>query len=132
MCAYNRRAFLDAVGKYSAVSFLSALAQPAWSRNLEKALHRAEGLPSEQLAKDEVFWQTIQQAFTVSPDLINLNNGGVSPSPKVVQDEMKRLHDISNEGPSYYMLRVLDLGREPIRRDLAKLAGCQPVVPRTA
>jgi selenocysteine lyase/cysteine desulfurase len=37
---------------------------------------------------------------------------------------MKRYYDMSNEVPSYYMLRILDQGREPIRRNLARLAGC--------
>ena len=39
---------------------------------------------------------------------------------------MKRYHDYSNEAPSYYMWRLLDQGREPLRNNLAKLAGCLP------
>ena len=31
-----------------------------------------------------------------------------------------------NEAPSYYMWRVLDQGREPLRKNLARLAGCSP------
>ncbi|HRF18564.1 MAG TPA: aminotransferase class V-fold PLP-dependent enzyme, partial [Chitinophagaceae bacterium] len=62
----------------------------------------------------------------VSPALINLNNGGVSPAPKTVQDAMKRYYDLSNEAPSYYMWRILDQGREPLRKNLARLAGCSP------
>ncbi|MFI5156804.1 MAG: aminotransferase class V-fold PLP-dependent enzyme, partial [Chitinophagales bacterium] len=68
----------------------------------------------------------IQQSYTVSPSLINLNNGGVSPAPKTVQDAMKRYQDFSNEAPSYYMWRILDQGREPLRKNLARLAGCSP------
>ncbi len=37
---------------------------------------------------------------------------------------MKRYYDYSNEAPSYYMWRILDQGREPLRKNLAKLAGC--------
>ena len=66
----------------------------------------------------------MQQAFTVSPGLINLNNGGVSPAPRTVQEAMKRYYDYSNESPSYYMWRILDQGREPLRQQLARLAGC--------
>ncbi|MBS1602781.1 MAG: aminotransferase class V-fold PLP-dependent enzyme [Bacteroidetes bacterium] len=124
MTAYNRRKFLDAVGTFSATAVLSSLTRPAWSRNLDKALVAAEHRPAGQLASDEDFWYYVQQSFTVSPELINLNNGGVSPSPKVVQDAMKRYYDLSNEGPSYYMWRILDQGREPLRRDLARIAGC--------
>lgn len=36
---------------------------------------------------------------------------------------MKRNFDFSNEAPSYSMWRILDQGREPLRRNLAQLAG---------
>jgi selenocysteine lyase/cysteine desulfurase len=124
MGTYNRRSFLDAVGTFSATAFLTSLARPAWSRNLDKALIHAEHRPADDLAGDEDFWYYVQQSFTVSPELINLNNGGVSPSPKVVQEAMKRYLDFSNEAPSYYMWRILDQGREPLRRDLARISGC--------
>ena len=126
MTAFNRRSFLDALGTFSATALLTSLSRPAWSRNLDKALMQAEHRPPGELAGDEDFWYYVQQSFTTSPELINLNNGGVSPSPKVVQDAMKRYYDLSNEGPSYYMWRILDQGREPLRKDLARVAGCSP------
>lgn len=73
---------------------------------------------------DEDFWHLIKQAYTVSPQILNLNNGGVSPQPRVVQEAVERYNRLSNEAPSYYMWRVLDRGREPLRRKLADLAGC--------
>ncbi len=120
----NRRNFLQKAGAFSATAFLSSLTQPSWSRNLEKVIKEAEGIAPDQLATEEDFWYYIQQSFTVSPSLINLNNGGVSPAPKTVQDAMKRYYDLSNEAPSYYMWRILDQGREPLRKNLAILAGC--------
>ena len=126
MPVYNRRSFVNALGTFSATAFLASMTRPAWSRNLDKALMTAEHRDPEQLAGDEDFWYYVQQSFTVSPELINLNNGGVSPSPKVVQDAMKRYLDFSNEAPSYYMWRILDQGREPLRKDLARIAGCSP------
>jgi selenocysteine lyase/cysteine desulfurase len=120
----NRRKFLQRAGAFSATAFLSSLTQPAWSRNLQSALRNAEGISPTDLATEEDFWYYIQQSFTVSPSLINLNNGGVSPAPKTVQDAMKRYYDYCNEAPSYYMWRILDQGREPLRKNLAKLAGC--------
>ena len=66
----------------------------------------------------------IQQAYTVNPNIINLNNGGVSPSPRVVQEAVERYNKMANEGPSYFMWRILDQGREPLRYKLAQLAGC--------
>lgn len=93
---------------------------------MEKALREAEGVSAADLATEEDFWYYIRQSFTVSPSIINLNNGGVSPAPKSVQDAMKRYYDFSNEAPSYYMWRILDQGREPLRKNLAKTAGCSP------
>ena len=124
MAAANRRSFLNKLGSISATALLAGLTQPAWSRNLNDALKDAESVPPGELASDEEFWYYIQQSYTVSPSLINLNNGGVAPSPKSVQEAMKRYHDLSNEAPSYYMWRILDQGREPLRRNLAKLSGC--------
>lgn len=120
----NRRSFLNKAGIASATALLSSMVKPAWSRNLERAVRDAENISPEDLATDEEFWYYIQQSFTVSPSLINLNNGGVSPAPKTVQDAMKRFYDFSNEAPSYYMWRILDQGREPLRSNIAKLGGC--------
>jgi selenocysteine lyase/cysteine desulfurase len=124
MNATNRRRFLQAMGTFSAVTFFSSLTQPAWSRHFHKALRDAEGISPTDLASEEDFWYYIQQSFTVSPGLINLNNGGVSPAPKTVQEAVKRYYDFCNEAPSYFMWRILDQGREPLRKNMAKMAGC--------
>src|ERR1043165_3307204 len=124
MPANSRRKFLQRAGALSAVSILSGITRPAWARNLDSALRNAEGISAADLATEEDFWYYIQQAFTVSPGIINLNNGGVSPAPKTVADAMKRYYDYCNEAPSYYMWRILDIGREPLRKNMAKLAGC--------
>ena len=124
MTAFNRRKFLDALGTFSATALLTAVSRPAWSRDLDRALLHAGKQSPADLASDEDFWYYVQQSFTVSSEIINLNNGGVSPAPKVVQDAMKRYSDLSNEAPSYYMWRTLDQGREPLRQDLARISGC--------
>src|SRR4051812_41343524 len=124
MTAFNRRSFISKTSALSLTTMLASITQPAWSRHLSKALETAAGVPADQLASDEDFWYYIQQSYTVSPTLINLNNGGVSPSPKTVQDAMKRYYDYCNETPSYFMWRILDQGREPLRKNLARLAGC--------
>ena len=121
---YNRRNFFNKLGIFSATSFVTSITQPSWSRDLDKALLSVRDMTPQQLAGDEEFWRYVQQSYTVSASLINLNNGGVAPSPKTVQDAMKRYHDLSNEAPSYYMWRILDQGREPLRKNLALLAGC--------
>lgn len=124
MAPFNRRRFLQAAGLTSTSAFLSSIFQPAWSRQLHRAIESASGMAPDTLASEEDFWHYVQQSFTVSPSIINLNNGGLSPAPKTVQEAMKRFYDLSNEAPSYYMWRVLDLGREPLRKNLALLAGC--------
>lgn len=126
MPTQDRRRFLKRVGAFSATTLFTSLSKPAWSRNLESALHAAEGIAPDELATEEEFWYYIQQSFTVSSGIINLNNGGVSPAPKTVQEAMKRYYDFSNEAPSYFMWRILDQGREQLRRNLANTAGCSP------
>ncbi|MBI5326162.1 MAG: aminotransferase class V-fold PLP-dependent enzyme [Ignavibacteriae bacterium] len=81
------------------------------------------GQSPEESASDEDFWAWVQQSYTVNPNIINLNNGGVSPQPKVVQDAFETFNRMCNEGPSYYMWRILDQGRELLRKRLADLAG---------
>ena len=120
----NRRSFLSKLGLLSASVFAANIFQPAWSRELKSALKSADGIPPSDLASDEDFWYYIQQSYTLSSNFINLNNGGVSPAPKTVADAVKRYYDISNEAPSYFMWRIIDQGREPLRKNLARLAGC--------
>jgi len=119
-----RRKFLHRLGLLSASSLFGGFATKLSAANLEAALRNVETLTPDQLAVEEDFWYFIQQSFTVSAGIINLNNGGVSPAPRSVQDSMKRYYDYSNEAPSYYMWRILDQGREPLRERLAAMAGC--------
>lgn len=120
----DRRSFLHKAGMLSASAIAANLLQPAWSRNLQAALKNAAAIPPSELADDEDFWHYVQQSYTIAPNFINLNNGGVSPAPKTVADAMKRNYDFCNEAPSYFMWRIIDAGREPLRKSLAQLAGC--------
>lgn len=120
----QRRGFLRKLGALTGGGLLASVSQHARAARLDRALQEVAHLTADELAADEDFWYYIQQSFTVNPGIINLNNGGVSPAPRTVQDAMKRYYDLSNEAPSYYMWRVLDQGREPLRRNLARLAGC--------
>jgi selenocysteine lyase/cysteine desulfurase len=97
---------------------------PFFQSDSGKAL--LETLARQPDTTDEEFWRLIQQAYTVSPTILNLNNGGVSPSPRAVQEAVERYNRLSNEAPSYYMWRILDKGREPLRAQLAGLLGSSP------
>jgi selenocysteine lyase/cysteine desulfurase len=121
MATPTRRDFFKKTGLLSAAGLLTGVHPVA---ALDPLFKKMQGLSDEELVSDEDFWYQVQQSFTVSPSLINLNNGGVSPAPRTVQEAMKRYYDYSNETPTYYMWRILDQGREPLRQQLARLAGC--------
>lgn len=97
-----------------------ALHQSAQAAFLEK-------IPNADVSDPESdFWRQIRQAYAASPTLINLNNGGVSPAPRAALDAMDYYNRMCNEAPSYYMWRILDMDREPLRHNLAALAGADP------
>lgn len=75
---------------------------------------------------DDDFWRQIRQAFAASPNIINLNNGGVSPAPRATMDALDYYNRMCNEAPSFYMWRILEDDREPLRYNLAALAGVSP------
>jgi selenocysteine lyase/cysteine desulfurase len=122
----NRRLFIKQAaaltGAFSATSLFNLAHAEEWRSAENKIAH----LSPLQAAGDEDYWSVIQRSFSVSPTIINLNNGGVSPSPIVVQQAVERYNQLSNEGPSYFMWRILDQGREPLREKLALLAGVPP------
>jgi len=107
-------------GAFSANSLFNQL----HAANFELAQTAVKNLSSDAIAADEDYWSVIQQAYTVNSNFVNLNNGGVSPSPRVVQEAVERYNQLTNQGPSYYMWRILDQGREPLRYKLAEMAGC--------
>jgi selenocysteine lyase/cysteine desulfurase len=107
-------------GAFSANSLFNQL----HAANFESAQAAVKNLSSDAIAADEDYWSVIQQAYTVNSNFVNLNNGGVSPSPRVVQEAVERYNQLTNQGPSYYMWRILDQGREPLRYKLAEMAGC--------
>lgn len=121
----SRRSFIQKLtglsGALSLPFFNAALAD-----DISDALISLNKLTPHQAANDEELWARMAQAYTVSPAILNLNNGGVSPQPKVVQDAVDRYYHLSNEAPTYYMWQILDKGREPLRRKLADLAGTLP------
>jgi len=119
----DRRHFLLATaGTVSALDFLAGVNQP-FAMELERRLSQLNNLSDAKASENEDFWSWVRESYTISPNVINLNNGGVSPQPKVVQDAHIRYYQYCNEAPSYYMWRVLDQGRESVRTKLAELCG---------
>ncbi len=120
----SRRAF------FSQLVLGAATARPAlaegWQRVVTDAARFVDTRAPEEVAQDEDFWAEIQRAFTVDRTLVNLNNGGVSPSPRVVQEAMARYLALSNEAPVHTMWNLLEPQIESVRRELAKEFGCDP------
>ncbi|MCX6589985.1 MAG: aminotransferase class V-fold PLP-dependent enzyme [Acidobacteria bacterium] len=119
----DRRRFLSSAAPAAAAA---ATFRPDSLLMAQSATAAVGARPADTVARDEDFWLNIRHAFTVDRNMINLNNGGVSPSPKVVSDTEKRYLDMENLSPSYYMWNVLDPGIERVRRRLAREFGCDP------
>src|SRR4051812_12410112 len=100
----TRRRFL---GRAAGVGLAAAalLTDDALAR-AAAAVDRAGDRDPEDIARDESFWREIQLGFTLDRSIINLNNGGVSPSPRVVHEAYKRYLDVSNQSPAYHMWQV--------------------------
>ena len=88
---------------------------PAWQGN---------AAADAAFAADEDFWEPIQRAFELDRSWINLNNGGCSPAPTHVMDQMIRDLHYSNELPVIQMWRDLEPRVEIVRRELAAEFGC--------
>jgi isopenicillin-N epimerase len=119
----TRRSFLAALAG-TGVS-LPAFREHAISR-VVRASEIAGGRTPEKLADDEAYWTEIQRAFDVDRTMVNLNNGGCSPAPTHVLEQMIRDLKFSNELPVDHMWRVLEPRIESVRRDLARDFGCDP------
>ena len=125
---YTRRRFLGAIGLPAAYATVGAPILTG-RLDLERAFSVTENLAGypgspEEIAADEEFWREVQQAFTIDRSLVNLNNGGVSPAPAVVQAAMKRYLDFSHQAPTYNMWRILEPQKEGVRQRLAREFGC--------
>jgi isopenicillin-N epimerase len=117
----TRRSFLSALAGSAAT--LPVFREHAMARVL-KASEVAGGRAGTEVAGDEAYWSEIQRAFDVDRTMINLNNGGCSPAPTHVLDQMIRDLKFSNELPVDHMWRVLEPRIESVRRDLARDFGC--------
>jgi len=123
----TRRGFLGAAVP-AAVAATAALNPACAASALASArkLPVAAGPPGA-VAQDEDFWAEVGRAFTVDRSIVNLNNGGVSPSPALVQDSVKRHLDWCNSYPSSLALLGEQAPQvEAVRRQLAAAFGADP------
>jgi selenocysteine lyase/cysteine desulfurase len=126
MSIHGRRNFLKQAAALAGAFSSNSLFHQAHAEEWKAASNAINSLSPAEAAQNEDYWAVIQRSYSVNSNIINLNNGGVSPAPIVVQQAVERYNELSNEGPSYYMWRILDQGREPLREKLAALAGVSP------
>jgi selenocysteine lyase/cysteine desulfurase len=122
--AFDRRRFLSSVGKGVGLAALSSSTVAALLKDVTAATARVAHLSAEEASRDEDFWFEIQQAFSVTRGIVNLNNGGVSPSPRIVTEALVRYIWQQEDATAYTMWQILEPQSETIRTGLAELFGC--------
>jgi selenocysteine lyase/cysteine desulfurase len=124
----GRREFINTIaGAAVAIPFvrLPVMRGDAF-RRLTEAERVADKRPPSAIAEDEAYWAEIQRAFDLDRTMVNLNNGGCSPAPTHVLEQMIRDLRFSNELPVEHMWSVLEPRIESVRRELARDFGCDP------
>lgn len=117
----DRRNFFQMAAGTALVAFQNGAVERAAA-----ATRSAGDKTPQEVAADEDFWAEIRNAYSVDRNIINLNNGYCSPSPRVVQDAMRRYLEYSDMGPYHTMVAVLEKQAEVVRRRIAQSAGCDP------
>lgn len=122
----TRRDFLKGLGMGVGSLGIFGLSARDAQAAFEEKIKEVKGISPFDVAQDESFWFHVQQAFNIDRSIINLNNGGVHPAPKIVMDAVHRYLDFSNGAPPYNMWRLLGPRKELIRKQLADTFGCSP------
>lgn len=120
----ERRSFLKALGAGVGAASISTVFDPATVSRVEAATARVSAAAPEDVASDESYWRDVQQAFSISRSLIDLNNGYTCPSPRIVTEALVEYIWQQEEAPSYVLRSVLPPRRETVRQGLARLFGC--------
>ncbi|MGH9873752.1 MAG: aminotransferase class V-fold PLP-dependent enzyme [Pyrinomonadaceae bacterium] len=121
---FDRRNFLTLAGKGLGLAALSSATVASLLKEIQAASKSIAHLTPARAAIDEDFWFTIQNAFSVTRGIINLNNGGVSPSPRIVTEALVRYIWQQEDATAYTMWQILEPQSETIRTGLAELFGC--------
>ena len=82
----------------------------------------ARALPAGM--EEDAFWASVQRAFTVERSIIHVNNGGVCPSPRVVQEAEMAIMEEAQRGPFYAFEGHVAPQIESVRDQLARHLGC--------
>jgi len=120
----DRRKFLTLAGKTIGLAAASSATIGSLLKQVAEASKSVAHLSPQQAAMDEDYWSVIQNAFTVTRGIINLNNGGVSPSPRIVTEALVRYIWQQEDATAYTMWQILEPQSETIRTGLAEMFGC--------
>src|SRR5438045_1532339 len=119
----NRRHFLQSL--FAATGSIAALKSDALAR-IAPTVGNLAARTADDIAQDEDFWREIQAAFDIDRGMVNLNNGGVAPSPRVVNAAFQRYLAVSNQAPAITMWAWIEPEIETVRRRLAANFACDP------
>ena len=122
----ERRSFLRTIGAGMGAYSVSSLFDSATLGRVEAATRSVATQSAVDVGHNETYWREIQQAFSVSRTMINLNNGYCCPSPRVVTEAVVDYVWQQEEAPSHTLRRVLPPFRESVRQGLARVFGCDP------
>ena len=108
----NRRTLLLGLGAAALIS----QAQPAAARRLP-------ALPTANPGTDASYWSTVRGLYSVTPDMVNLENGywGIMAEP--VKAEYKRLTDFVNFENTVYARSRISTDLDNVRTPLAAFLG---------
>src|SRR6266446_4355039 len=120
----TRRDFLSLAGKSLGLAALCSATVASLLKTVAAATQSVAHLTPEQAAMDDDYWAIIQNSFTVTRGIINLNNGGVSPSPRIVTEALVRYLWEQEDATAYTMWQILEPQSETIRTGLAELFDC--------
>ena len=120
----DRRSFLSNAGKSLGLMAVSSATIASLFEKVTAAGRSIDHLSPIQAAVDEDYWATIQNAFSVTRGIVNLNNGGVSPSPRIVTEAFVRYTWQQEDATAYTMWQILEPQSETIRTGLAEVFGC--------
>lgn len=118
----QRRQFLGVAGSATALA-----ASPDMSiERVLTTLQNADGRTAEDVAQDELVWRDVQQSFSVSRSVLNLNNAGLCPSPTVVTNAVHDLTMEMEKVPPYTAFTTFAPRLEHVRTGLAQMLGADP------
>ncbi len=114
-------------GKGLGLAALSSATVASLLNEIKAAGKYVDHLSPLEAAMDEDYWSVIQQAFSVTRGIVNLNNGGVSPSPRIVTESFVRYTWQQEDATAYTMWQILEPQSETIRTGLAEVFGCDVI-----